>query len=255
MSKKIISAVVMGLFLCFQGQAQKICAHRGFWQCDEAVNSQNSLASLRLAQEHGLWGSEFDVHLTADDIVVVNHDADFYGIPIHTSEYEDLLTYRLPNGETIPTLYEYLDQGSLSPCMLVMEIKPQDTVAASLILTQRCIQALRAENLLDPSRVMFISFSYPVCEWIAQHLPGFDNQYLEGDKDPETVHASGINGIDYHYSVFKKHPDWVARAHALGMSVNTWTVDNKADMEYVKGLGVDVITTNKPLVLKEVLGL
>jgi len=32
-------------------------------------------------------------------------------------------------------------------------------------------------------------------------------------------------------------------------------VDNKADMEYVKGLGVDVITTNKPLVLKEVLGL
>ena len=117
------------------------------------------------------------------------------------------------------------------------------------------IQALRAENLLDPSRVMFISFSYPVCEWIAQHLPGFDNQYLEGDKDPETVHASGINGIDYHYSVFKSHPDWVARAHALGMSVNTWTVDNKADMEYVKGLGVDVITTNKPLVLKEVLGL
>ena len=252
---KRLGIVVLGLLLCFQGQAQKICAHRGFWLCDEAVKSQNSLASLRLAQENGFWGSEFDVHLTADETVVVNHDSDFYGIPIQTSKYQDLLAFNLPNGEKIPTLFEYLEQGKKSSCMLVLEVKTQASVSSTIRLVQRCIQALRLYDLLDPSRVMFISFSFEACEWIAKNLPDFGNQYLEGNKDPETVHASGINGIDYHYSVFKKHPDWVSRAHALGMSVNAWTVDSKTDMEYVKGLGVDVITTNKPLVLKEVLGL
>ena len=242
------------LLLCFQGQAQEICAHRGFWQCEEAVNSQNSLAALRLAQESGLWGSEFDVHLTADEVAVVNHDSDFYGLPIATNTYRDLLARcRLPNGESLTTLFEYLEQGSKSPCMLVLEVKPQPSVSATVRLVQRCVQALRSYNLLDPSRVMFISFSFDACEWIARHLPAFDNQYLGGDKDPETVYGSGINGIDYHYSVFHRHPDWVARAHALGMSVNVWTVDKQEEMVRMKELGVDVITTNKPLLLREVL--
>lgn len=250
---KYCNLFILGLLFCFQGYAQNICAHRGFWKCDEAVNSQNSLAALRLAQENGFWGSEFDVHLTADGIAVVNHDADFHGRPIQKSTYKELLAYRLPNGENIPTLFEYLEQGRMSSCMLVLEVKPQSSVPSTIRLVQRCIQALRNYGLLDPSRVMFISFSFEACEWIAKNLPGFGNQYLEGDKDPETVHASGIEGIDYHYSVFKKHPDWVSRAHALGMSVNTWTVDKKEDMEYVKGLGVDVITTNNPLLLQEVI--
>ena len=253
--RRLLCAILLATVLLPLASAQKICAHRGFWQAPEAANAQNSLASLRLAQENGLWGSEFDVHLTADEIPVVAHDHTFFGKPIRTSTYRELLDGRLPNGEFIPTLYEYLEQGARSGCMLVMEIKPQDTESASIRLAQLCVQALRRYNLLDPSRVMFISFSFPVCQWIAKTLPEFDNQYLEGNKDPETVHANGIRGIDYHFGVFRHNPDWVRRAHALGMSVNTWTVDNREDMEYVKGLGVDVITTDKPLLLKEVLGL
>jgi glycerophosphoryl diester phosphodiesterase len=115
------------------------------------------------------------------------------------------------------------------------------------------VEELQKFQLLDSTRVMFISFSYEACCWIAEELPGFGNQYLEGDKDPETVHAAGISGIDYHYTVFRRHPDWVERAHALGMDVNAWTVDSKSEMEYLRDLGVDVITTNRPLLLREVL--
>lgn len=231
----------------------KICAHRGFWKCEEAGDAQNSIASLRQAQENGFWGSEFDVHLTADDVVVVNHDPSLNGMSIRKHTYRQLLKAQLPNGERIPTLGEYLKQGAQSPCMLVLEIKPQKTVHRTLALAKACVEELRRHNLLDPSRVMFISFSFEACQWIAQELPGFGNQYLEGDKDPETVHAAGINGIDYHYIAFHKHPDWVARAHALGMGVNVWTVDSKAEMEYLRDLGVDAITTNCPLLLREVL--
>lgn len=248
-----ILVVLWALALPFSLQAQKICAHRGFWQCKEAGNAQNSIASLRLAQENGFWGSEFDVHLTADSVVVVNHDPTLNHLRISSHTYRELLSQRLRNGESIPTLYEYLDQGAASPCMLVLEIKPQPTVEATLLLAASCEQALRAHGLLDPSRVMFISFSYDACLWVAQHLPDFDNQYLDGDKDPETLHADGIRGLDYHYSVFRKHPDWVARAHALGMSVNAWTVDDESDMKAMMDLGVDVITTNRPLLLRSLL--
>ena len=47
-----------------------IVAHRGFWNCEEAGYAQNSVAALRQAQLAGFWGSEFDVQLTADTIVV-----------------------------------------------------------------------------------------------------------------------------------------------------------------------------------------
>ncbi|MBR4734903.1 MAG: glycerophosphodiester phosphodiesterase [Bacteroidales bacterium] len=226
--------------------AQKVCAHRGYWQCPEAGYAQNSIASLRLAQEGSFWGSEFDVHLTADSVVVVNHDPSINGIPIHTSTYRELLRTHLPNGEFIPTLNEYLHQGAKSSCMLVLEIKPQDSVEATIALARQCVRQLRAHGLLDPSRVMFISFSYDACKWIGANLPGFGNQYLEGKVEPEKVFEDGINGIDYNWVAFHKHPDWVSRAHALGMTVNVWTVDDPEEMRHLRDLGVDVITTNRP---------
>ena len=248
--------LIVLLLLCgitANAQNPKICAHRGFWDCDETRHVENSIASLRMAQENGFWGSEFDVHLTADSIVVVNHDATFHGIPIHKSTYKELLAKRHRNGETIPTLNEYLEQGAKGTCMLVLEIKPQDNVETTLYLAQACVNALRAHDLLDPSKVMFISFSYEACKWVAQNLPGFDNQYLEGKVDPETLHADGINGLDYHFLTFHKHPDWVQRAHDLGMKVNVWTVDLAPEMRHLIDLGVDVITTNKPLTLRRVI--
>lgn len=120
-------------------------------------------------------------------------------------------------------------------------------------MAETCVRSLRAHDLLDPSRVMFISFSYDACKWLAQHLPGYGNQYLEGKVEPEILHADGINGLDYHFIAFHKHPDWVERAHALGMTVNVWTVDQEEEMRYLLDLGVDVITTNKPQLLRSVI--
>lgn len=255
--RKSFFMAAVALFTSLTALAQhptpRICAHRGFWDCEAAEACENSLASLRQAQENGFWGSEFDVHLTADSVVVVNHDNSFMGIPIHRSTYKELLARRMANGEPIPTLDQYLEQGAKSACMLVLEIKPQPTVERTLYLAEACMQTLERHGLLDPDRVMFISFSYDACKWVAQHLPAFGNQYLEGKVDPETLHADHINGLDYHYIAFHKHPDWVQRAHQLGLEVNVWTVDNANEMRYLTSLGVDVITTNKPLLLREVL--
>src|SRR5690606_18143418 len=84
-------------------------AHRGAWKTDDLP--ENSLASLQRAVELGCAGSEFDVHLTKDGVLVVNHNNDFYGINIATATYAELLTKKHPNGESIPTAEAYLREG------------------------------------------------------------------------------------------------------------------------------------------------
>ena len=67
---------ILSMFFCMAMphlQAQtKVIAHRGFWNTEGSA--QNSLTSLRKAAEARLYGSEFDVQMTADSIIVVNHD-------------------------------------------------------------------------------------------------------------------------------------------------------------------------------------
>ncbi len=249
------------LLVCITTAAQtlekrvQICAHRGFWESEAAAKAQNSLASLKAAQDNMFWGSEFDVHLTSDGMVVVNHDPVYHLTDIQKHSYKQLSAKgTLPNGEALPTLDAYLEQGKASNSMLVLEFKKQYSREHANRLQDLCIQALKEKDLWDPSRVMFISFDYEACKRMAQLAPGFTVQYLEADKAPAAVHKDGIGGIDYHYSAFRRHPEWVAEAHALGMSVNAWTVDSRSDMEYLVGLGIDCITTNKPLELRALLG-
>lgn len=231
-----------------------ITAHRGFWDCEAAGHSENSLASLQAAQEAGLWGSEFDVHLTGDGVVVVNHDATFHGKQIHSTPLDSLLTDRLPNGETMPTLEAYLAQGKAAKqTVLVFELKQHETQEQEDLLVERSLEALRRHQLLHPDRVIFISFSRHICQELAARLPKFMVQYLNGDATPAELHAEGILGVDYHYSVFDAHPDWVREAHDLGMAVNAWTVNAPEDIRRMLDLGVDCITTNDPLLVRSLL--
>ena len=231
-------------------QRPAIVAHRGYWE----GNAQNSIASLKKAQEFGCWGSECDVHLTSDNVVVVNHDGVIGLTDIQTSPFEDIVGYQLKNGEPVPTLDEYLDQAVLSDsCVLVLEIKPHANDVREDMVIHKCLESLKAHRMLDPTRVVFISFSYYICKELARMYPDFTVQYLNGDKSPVEVRVDKISGIDYHYSRLLRHPEWVVEAHALGMSVNAWTVDSEADIRKMIELGVDQITTNKPALVRQII--
>ncbi len=228
-----------------------VTAHRGYW----TGTAENSIESLARAQELGFWGSEFDVHLTSDGVPVVNHDSSISGVSIHDNTYETISALRLSNGEPVPTLDAYLTQGEKSDkTVLVLEIKEQPTKEKTIELTKKCISALKAHNLYKPYRVIFISFSYDACKYLAKHEPDFSNQYLTGDLSPAEVYKDGINGIDYHYSKFVKHPEWVKEAHDLGMLVNVWTVNKEETIKAMIDLGVDCITTNDPELVRSLAG-
>lgn len=242
-----------------QGGKTAIVAHRGAWNYEQAGFAQNSIASLAYAQELGLWGTEFDIHLTADDQILVFHDNAINGVRLDTVAASTWADYRLPNGETIPTLDEFLTQAEKSDkTILVCELKSHLYPEREPVLVQRTVNILKAHGLFDPSRVMFIAFSKQICDIIARDYPQFSLQFLSALKlaelSPEQLAADGINGFDYQIKMVQKYPEWVKEAHERGMSTNVWTVDQEEVMQEMIDLGLDAITTNKPVELRALLG-
>lgn len=236
-----------------------VVAHRGFWKCDEAGYSENSLASLIAAQRNGFWGSECDIHLTKDDVIIVNHNNDVDGAAIADHTYAELAEYKLPNGESRPTFEQYLLQAKkCKTTKLIIEFKKQPSQEREALLVEKTMKMLKDNGMYNPKRVLFITFSEFMCEKVAAEHPQFINQFLTSELDdkhaPENYAAKGINGIDYHQKIFKATPGWVTQAHKQGMSVNVWTVNKKKDIKKMIDLGVDAITTNEPLLVRELLG-
>lgn len=225
-----------------------VVAHRGAWKQQNLP--QNSIAALRRAIELGCAGSEFDVRMTADDTLVVNHDPDYKKMRIDSTTYALLSAVKLPNGETLPTLREYILAGTNSnrKTMLVIEIKPSDISKerAKFMAEQavKLVHELKAEKM-----VCYISFDFDILKKIKEKDPAAIVQYLEGNKTPLELRNEGINGADYHYSVFKRNPDWIEMARQQKVLLNAWTVNEKADLEWLLENKFDYITTNEPELL------
>lgn len=249
------SLVILTLFsamsLASFAQTQMI-AHRGAWKNTKAP--QNSLASLNEAAKLHAWGSEFDVHITKDDILVVNHDNDFYGLDIATSTYEELLTKKHPNGESIPTAEAYLKEGMKQKDMkLVFELKTNklgtERTLKSAELSVALVKKLKAQKWIE-----YIAFSYDACVKLRALDKSAMVHYLMGDKTPQEIKAAKLSGIDYHLSIYQKNPTWIKEAKDLKLKTNVWTVNKEEDMRYFIDHQIDYISTDEPEKLNGLLG-
>ena len=77
--------------------------------------------------------------------------------------------------------------------------------------------------------------------------------YLRGDVEPEKMKADGFTGVDYHFSVFKKNPDWAVTALKNKLILNAWTVNDEAEMKNLLNQKFEFITTNEPELLFKIL--
>lgn len=241
---------VLGIFTSCTAQKNEIVAHRGAWKKNNLP--ENSIASLRHAIDLKLPGSEFDVWRTADDSLVINHDAHYNKMLIEETNYADLTKFKLSNGEKLPTLYEYISEGirNNKKTLLVCEIKPSEISKErgkiTALKTVETIKKLKAEK-----KTCYISFDYEILKQIRQVDAVTKLQYLEGNKSPKEVKADQINGVDYHYSVFKNHPEWIQEAKENKIILNAWTVNDSADMDWIIANKFDYITTNEPELLEQ----
>ena len=243
-----MAALLVGLTAVAQ---PKIVAHRGYWRTDGSA--QNSITSLQKAAAVGCYGSEFDVWLTADGVPVVFHDATIDGIRIEDTTFATLMNHRLQNGEFIPTLQQYLTEGSkIEGCQLILEIKPHRNEVRDKRIADMCVDLVRTLGL--EKKTEYISFSKVVCQRLHEITPDSKVAYLNGELSPAQIKEMGLTGIDYNEKVFVKHPEWLQEAKQLGVEVNVWTVDGEENLRHHANLqGVDLITTNDPEILKGIL--
>jgi len=114
-------------------------------------------------------------------------------------------------------------------------------------VTERASVRRRAAH--PDGRVSVMSFA-PVAlrrvRLLAPDLPTvlLMDRLMRGRRDGGLPAGVGIAGPSL--EVLVADPGYVARAHAHGNRVYVWTVDRLADIDYVIGLGVDVVITNRP---------
>ena len=225
----------------------RVIAHRGAWK--NTATTENSVAALKYAISLGCQGSEFDIHMSADFVLFVNHDPTIAGLTIEQTPAARLSQLKLSNGESLPTLEDYLKEGlKQNKTKLILEIKPTALGAARARFLAQSVRAMvrkyRAEAWVD-----YISFDYTICQELVRIDPFARVAYLNGDKSPAELAADKIWGLDYHHSVFKKQEHWIKEAQRLNLTLNAWTVNDAETMRWLLDRKVDYITTNEPELL------
>lgn len=73
-------------------------------------------------------------------------------------------------------------------------------------------------------------------------LPGAPNPRYQAMQVP--IELNGVSVVT---------PEFVEKAHANGLAVHVWTINERADMEWLIKIGVDGIMTDRPTLLEKVL--
>ena len=225
-----------------------VIAHRGAFKKNGFP--ENSIASLKEAIRLHCTGTEFDVRMTADDSLIVNHDPHYQKMEIEKTNYAELTQTPLSNGEKLPTLRQYLTEGSNNNhrTRLVVEIKPSGiSKERGKLIAEKVIRLIR--ELGVEKLVVYISFDYDILKKLRELDKNVSLQYLNGDQTPDQLRKDRINGADYNLSVFKKNPEWIAMAKKAGIVLNAWTVNTQEDMQWLLDQQFDFITTNEPELL------
>lgn len=224
-----------------------VLAHRGA----SGACRENTIDAFATAVAMGADGVELDVRRTADGALAVHHDP-------HLADGRLLCEVAVPDLPShVPSLVE-----ALSACgdrLVNVEVKnwPRDpdhdpglavaTAVAGIVGPMRERVLVSSFNLADVDRVREVDPSIATGT-LATFGPDAD---LAG-RFVDRARRRGHTAVHPHHGAVTPH--LVALAHAAGLAVNTWTVDDPDRIRELAALGVDGIVTNVPDVALAALG-
>ncbi|MDI3289245.1 glycerophosphodiester phosphodiesterase [Polyangium sp. 15x6] len=251
------------------GPRPRLFAHRGA----SGTAPENTLPAFAAALAAGADRLELDVHLTADEEVIVLHDEDVARTtdgagPASEKRFSEIREldagygFQDPDGAhpfrgrgiRIPTLAEVLT--SLPGVPLNIELKADEAALVSAV-----------QWVLDRhdgrERVLLTAEPGSLMEKIRRRIPGV----LTGMCLPESLEFL-CNGGNPGYvargfalqvptslpGIPIVTPYFVEVAHACGLEVHAWVINEEAEMRALLAMGVDGIMTDFPELGAEVLG-
>ncbi|WP_413798671.1 glycerophosphodiester phosphodiesterase [Streptomyces iranensis] len=249
-------------------------AHRGA----SAYAPENTLAAVDAADDLGIDWVENDVQRTRDGELIVMHDTTLN----RTTDVEQVFPDRAPwkisdftldeiekldagswfgpefQGETVPTLEEYMDRVSDNHQKLLLELKAPELYPG---IERQTLRELRREGWLDhrhKRRLIVQSFSADSMRAVHRLRPdvktGFLGTPAVADLPEYAEFSDQINPshttIDADYVTAVRSVDG---AHGKPLEVYTWTVNDGPTAVSVAAMGVNGIITNKPDVIRDAL--
>lgn len=223
-----------------------VIAHRG----DSSRALENSIEAFRLALSVPVDMIEFDIRKSRDNVLYVMHDKETGrtaegNIDIERSTADEIARIRLKNGEPVPTLADALAfmAGRVG---LNIEIKSEGAgglAAAHLVGAGYrgvlLLSSFQEREVLDARRVMP---DVPVSGIFDGFSPSEVSAYR----------SKGYRQISLNRKTVSQ--ELIGRCHEVNISVYVWTVDDEEDMKRLISWGVDGIYSNRPALLRAVVG-
>ncbi len=200
---------------------------------------------------------ELDVHRSADGALVVFHDAAIDGFGVLA---EQPFTRIREEFSWIPTLGDVLDE-----CVgMVVNIEIKNSPPDADFDAGEWVAGAVVELLHDRGRaddVLVSSFHFPTIERVHALDPTVPTGFLAGFQRPVTdaIAAAAAGGHGAVHPFFGMLADAgattvVEAAHASGLAVNTWTVNEPDEIARLAAAGVDAIITDVPAAARAAIG-
>ncbi|WP_019008834.1 glycerophosphodiester phosphodiesterase [Deinococcus aquatilis] len=218
-----------------------LLGHRG----TPRLHRENTLTGFQAALDAGLDGIELDVRRLNDGTLVIHHDAALQD----GRQLPQMQSAELP--ADVPTLAATLAWAADTGAYVNIEIKVEATRPDDRV--HRTLDAVLAYGLRE--RVIISSFSPLVLAAALNHSPSIERgllihrAYRFGPLDAVPVVMRRLKAAALHpmFPLIDERLMTQARAH--GWRVNTWTVNDPAEVARLVALGVDGLIGDLPEVL------
>jgi len=246
----------------FETRRPQIFAHRG--GC--ALGPENTFAAFDLGRAAGADGLELDVHLSADGVPVVHHDATLdrttsQSGPLAARTAAELAqvdaAYRFARdgafpfrkqGAGIPSLREVLQRYRDIPIVIEMKVN-------SAQMGEAVARDVRLADAVD--RVCVAGYGARSAAAVRAAIPGIARSATHSEVRVAVYRGLAgwpVRDADYGcYQVPERNglirivsPRFIRDAHEAGLKVQPWTIDEEADMRRLLAWGVDGLITNRP---------
>jgi len=229
----------------------KYFAHRGF----SGKYPENTMLAFRKAVELGVDGIELDVHFSRDGELVICHDetvdrtTDGTGLIVEKTLAElkaldaSATFVGVYGKQEIPTLREYFELVKDEPLTTNIEVK------TDLIWYPGIEEAIL--KLIDEyglrEKVIISSFNHFSVLKFKELAPDMTYGFLHYSWIVDEAEYTAKYGVAGLHPLFSEvNEEYVKKAKAHNLKINSYTINEEADIRKAKDLGIDIAIGNFP---------
>ena len=207
---------------------------------------ENSLASFQRALDDGANALESDVHRTRDGHIVISHDADVQGLLIATATLAEVQAKDLGGGERVPLLTDVLARFTDVPVNIDLKAPGIAADVVKVLVEKREAERVLLASFHVGELVAVRAARYPgptglardeIVRLLALPWPALKVWRLKGARAQVPMRSGRA-----HFNTTR----FIERAHAVGIRVDYWTINDVDDARALVALGADGIMSDDP---------